>query len=80
MFSLTAGSLPPASTDNVVFLVRPSLDNMDMVSQYIKTEESSGGSGIRTEFHVVFIPRLVVMGNGSILHMSPGYCQEVIVV
>ena len=57
MFSLTAGNLPPATSENVIFIVRPCLDNMDMIARYIRTEESSGGSGVRTEFHIVFIPR-----------------------
>ena len=57
MFSLSAGNIPPASSENVVFMVRPSLENMDQISAYIKREERSGGSGVRTEYHVVFIPR-----------------------
>ena len=57
MFSLAAPSLPPATSAQVVFLVRPVLALMDTIAAYIKREERSGGSGVRTEFRVVFVPR-----------------------
>ena len=57
MFSLAAPSLPPATSAQVVFLVRPVLALMDTIAAYIKQEERSGGSGVRTEFRVVFVPR-----------------------
>ena len=59
MISLTPGQgqWPPATTKHVVFIVRPSLANMDLVAGYVKQEEASGGSGVRTEYHIVFVPR-----------------------
>ena len=57
MFSLAAPSLPPATSAQVVFLVRPVLSLMDTIASFIKREERSGGSGVRTEFRVVFVPR-----------------------
>ena len=57
MFSLAAPSLPPATSAQVVFLVRPVLSLMDTIATFIKREERSGGSGVRTEFRVVFVPR-----------------------
>jgi len=57
MHPLERGALPPISADNVVFLTRPNLDNMDIIAENIKREEKGGGSGVRTEFHVVFVPR-----------------------
>ena len=57
MFSLAAPSLPPATSAQVVFLVRPVLSLMDTIAAYIKREERSGGSGVRTEYRVVFVPR-----------------------
>ena len=57
MYSLAAGSLPPATSAQVVFLVRPSAATMDLIAEYVRREEASGGSGVRTEYRVVFVPR-----------------------
>ena len=34
MYSLASGSLPPATTAQVVFLVRPSAATMDLIAEY----------------------------------------------
>ena len=56
MYSLNLDTLPPASSENVVFITRPSLTNMDLISDYIRREERSGGSGVKIEYHIVFLP------------------------
>jgi len=43
MHPLEKGSLPHISAENVVFLTRPSLDNMDIIAENIKKEEKGGG-------------------------------------
>jgi len=83
MYSLNLDSLPPACSENVVFITRPVLSNMDIISDYIKREERSGGAGVRPEYHVVFVPkeaklcekRLIQAGVlGSVkLHSLPVY-------
>ena len=57
MFPLASGPLPSISADNVVFVTRPSLSCMDMIADNIKQEERRGGSGVKTDFHVLFVPR-----------------------
>jgi len=57
MFPLSPGPLPPISADNVVFITRPSLSCMDTIADNIKQEERRGGSGVKTDFHIVFVPR-----------------------
>merc|ERR1719474_901564 len=57
MFSLSSVNLPPATTEHVIFIIRPRLSNIDIVADYIKREENSGGSGVRTHYHIVFVPR-----------------------
>jgi len=57
MFSLSSVNLPPATTEHVIFIIRPRLSNIDIVADFVKREENSGGSGIRTRFHIVFVPR-----------------------
>jgi len=57
MFPLSPGPLPPISADNVVFITRPSLSCMDTIADNIKQEERRGGSGIKTDFHIVFVPK-----------------------
>ena len=58
MHTLERGALPPVGAENVVFITRPDLDNMDIIAENIKREEKSGGgSGVKTDFHIVFVPR-----------------------
>jgi len=57
MFPLASGPLPNISADNVVFITRPTLPSMDIIAENIKQEERRGGSGVKTEFHVFFVPR-----------------------
>ena len=57
MHPLEKGSLPPISAENVVFITRPCLENMDIIAENIKNEERGGGSGVKTDFHIVFVPR-----------------------
>jgi len=57
MFPLSSGPLPAISADNVVFITRPSLSCMDIIADNIKQEERRGGSGVKTEFHIFFVPR-----------------------
>ena len=57
MFQLSTGNLPPAISEHILFIIRPSLSNIDIIAEYIKREETSGGSGVRTKFHIVFVPR-----------------------
>jgi hypothetical protein len=57
MFPLAGGPLPPTTADNIVFITRPTLSCMDSIADNIKQEERRGGSGVKTEFHVFFVPR-----------------------
>jgi len=57
MFSLAPGPLPPTNAEHVIFLTRPTLENMDTIAGNIKAEEMRGGSGVRQELHLVFTPR-----------------------
>jgi len=57
MFPLGSGPLPHTAADNVVFITRSSLTSMDQISSCIKAAEKSGGSGVKTDFHVIFVPR-----------------------
>ena len=57
MFPLSSGPLPNITADNVVFITRPTLSSMDIIAENIKQEERRGGSGVKTDFHVFFVPR-----------------------
>ena len=57
MFSLAPGPLPPTNAEHVIFLTRPTIENMDTIAGNIKAEEMRGGSGVRQELHLVFTPR-----------------------
>jgi len=57
MFPMTSGSLPPINADNVVFISRPNLTCMDIIADNIKLEERKGGSGVKIDFHIFFVPR-----------------------
>jgi len=71
MHPLERGSLPPISAENVVFLTRPSLDNMDIIAENIKNEEQKGGgSGVKTDFHVVFVPRKSLLCEKRLVEMG----------
>ena len=57
MYSMKNSKLQKIQTDNIVFITRPGLDQMDKISDAVKSEEmSSSGSGNRIDFHVLFVP------------------------
>ena len=53
MYSLKGGRLPKISTDNVIFITRPELDQMDKIADNVKGEEMAS---TRTDFHIMFVP------------------------
>jgi len=57
MFPLTREPLSHTTADNVVFISRPSLSSMELIAGCIKAAEKGGGSGVKTDFHVIFVPR-----------------------
>ena len=67
MFSLSSVNLPPATTEHVIFIIRPRLSNIDIVADFVKREENSGGSGIRTRFHIVFVPRESLLCKNTLI-------------
>lgn len=55
MFPLKSSKLPRVSTDNIVFITRPGLGQMDKIADNVKTEETQSG-GVRIDFHILFVP------------------------
>ena len=54
MFPMKKGKLPPCDEHNIIFLVRPKTELMDIVAENILKEESKGSS---KEYHIFFVPR-----------------------
>ena len=54
MFPLKGGRLPKITTDNIVFITRPDLGQMDKIADNVKGEEMT--SSTRTDFHILFVP------------------------
>jgi len=57
MFPLNSSGLPAVKADNVVYIVRPTVQNCDVIASNIRAEERRGGSGLKTEYHAVFTPK-----------------------
>jgi len=57
MFPMSASGLPAVRADNVVFIVRPTVENCDVIAANIRAEETKGGSGLKTEYHSLFVPK-----------------------
>uniref|UniRef100_A0A452IP18 Vacuolar protein sorting-associated protein 33A n=1 Tax=Gopherus agassizii TaxID=38772 RepID=A0A452IP18_9SAUR len=55
MFTLKAGRLPPADVKNIIFLVRPRLELMDIIAENVLSEDRVR-SPLR-DFHILFVPR-----------------------
>ncbi|XP_071092847.1 vacuolar protein sorting-associated protein 33A-like isoform X1 [Haliotis cracherodii] len=55
MFPLRSTGLPKNNVQNVLFITRPKLHLMEMISQNILQEEQQGG--FRKEYYLVFVPR-----------------------
>ncbi|XP_054271006.1 vacuolar protein sorting-associated protein 33A isoform X2 [Macrosteles quadrilineatus] len=53
-FILRGGRLPLCDARNVIFITRPLLKLMDLISENIHGEEKSK---VRKEFHIIFVPR-----------------------
>ena len=54
MFPLSRGKLPHCEEQNIIFLVRPKIELMEIIAGNIKLEESKGSS---KEYHIFFVPR-----------------------
>ncbi|XP_039752536.1 vacuolar protein sorting-associated protein 33A [Pararge aegeria] len=55
MFPLRPGSLPTISVKHIIFIARPKLVLMDLVSDYIQSLRTKQTSPV--EFHLFFVPR-----------------------
>lgn len=58
-YPLKAGRLPYSGgqVENIVFITRPEVANMDKISDNVKGEEiAASGSGNEVNFHILFIP------------------------
>ncbi|KAM4707633.1 vacuolar protein sorting-associated protein 33A [Discoglossus pictus] len=55
MFTLKAGQLPAAEVKNIIFLVRPRLELMDIIADNIRREDK--GRFPQRDFHILFVPR-----------------------
>ncbi|XP_072921665.1 vacuolar protein sorting-associated protein 33A isoform X2 [Hemitrygon akajei] len=55
MFTLKEGCLPKADVKNIIFLVRPKLELMDIIADNIRSENRRQGHP--RDFHILFLPR-----------------------
>ncbi|XP_053557731.1 vacuolar protein sorting-associated protein 33A [Bombina bombina] len=55
MFTLKAGPLPTAEVKNIIFLVRPRLELMDIIADNIRREDKVRFP--QRDFHILFVPR-----------------------
>ena len=58
-FPLKTGCLPKkgGQVENIVFITRPEVENMDKISDNVKgVEIAASGSGNEVNFHILFIP------------------------
>ena len=53
MLLLKGGRLPKLVTDNIIFITRPELEQMDKIADNVKSEEMTSS---RTDFHIMFVP------------------------
>lgn len=54
MFTLKGSRLPAADVKNIIFLVRPRLELMDMIAENVLSEDRRGPT---RDFHILFVPR-----------------------
>ncbi|XP_055462230.1 vacuolar protein sorting-associated protein 33A [Psammomys obesus] len=54
MFTLKEGRLPAADVKNIIFLVRPRLELMDIIADNVLSEDRRGPT---RDFHILFVPR-----------------------
>ncbi|XP_051017460.1 vacuolar protein sorting-associated protein 33A [Acomys russatus] len=54
MFTLKGGRLPAADVKNIIFLVRPRLELMDIIAENVRSEDRRGPT---RDFHILFVPR-----------------------
>ncbi|XP_027627996.1 vacuolar protein sorting-associated protein 33A isoform X2 [Tupaia chinensis] len=54
MFTLRGSRLPAADVKNVIFLVRPRLELMDVIAENVLSEDRRGPT---RDFHILFVPR-----------------------
>lgn len=57
MFSMCSNGLPSLTVDSIVYITRPRVQNCDVIAQNIRTEERRGGSGLKLDYHVIFLPK-----------------------
>ncbi|KAM4050273.1 uncharacterized protein ACNLHF_015065 isoform 2-T2 [Anomaloglossus baeobatrachus] len=55
MFTLKSGPLPSSDVKNIIFLVRPRLELMDIIAENIRREDK--GRSNQRDFHILFVPR-----------------------
>ncbi|XP_065745723.1 vacuolar protein sorting-associated protein 33A isoform X2 [Phocoena phocoena] len=54
MFTLKGSRLPAADVKNIIFVVRPRLELMDIISENVLSEDRRGPA---RDFHILFVPR-----------------------
>ncbi|XP_021018815.1 vacuolar protein sorting-associated protein 33A [Mus caroli] len=54
MFTLKGSRLPAADVKNIIFLVRPRLELMDIIAENVLSEDRRGPA---RDFHILFVPR-----------------------
>ncbi|XP_021042440.1 vacuolar protein sorting-associated protein 33A [Mus pahari] len=54
MFTLKGSRLPAADVKNIIFLVRPRLELMDIIAENVLSEDRRGPT---RDFHILFVPR-----------------------
>ena len=59
MFPLARGRLQPCEEKNVIFLVRPKLETMDVIAENIMKDESLKNQN--KTYHIFFVPRRSMM-------------------
>ncbi|KAK0073869.1 hypothetical protein PV325_009092 [Microctonus aethiopoides] len=52
MYPLVGGQLPPTNVSNIIFIVRPRLDLIDLIADNVHGEQNRS----RKEFHIFFVP------------------------
>ncbi|XP_044010499.1 vacuolar protein sorting-associated protein 33A isoform X2 [Aphidius gifuensis] len=54
MYQLVGGQLPPTNVNNIIFIVRPQLELMDLIAENVHGEQKRSPT---KEFHIFFFPR-----------------------
>eukprot|EP00088_Acartia_fossae_P005844 TRINITY_DN12644_c0_g1_i2.p1 TRINITY_DN12644_c0_g1~~TRINITY_DN12644_c0_g1_i2.p1 ORF type:complete len:625 (+),score=133.75 TRINITY_DN12644_c0_g1_i2:46-1875(+) len=57
MFSMSATGLPSVRVDSIVYIIRPNVENCDIIAANIRSEERRGGSGLKMDYHIIFLPK-----------------------